>query len=184
MNKIVALSAVATIPTAAPALPAVTDTDPTAPALPAPTAKPHPDAALLELGREFERLLAVEKSLKKELDRLNDAVERIRCETMGFGEDRKACWNAAADDRLAEWNQAWEAAAARLGYHGAWKAWNRASEKTGRLGKKILKQKPMTAAGLLVRARVIETHDEICQSESPEQLIKEIRSFAKRANVA
>lgn len=89
------------------------------------------------------------------------------------------CWRSHA-----EWNQVWEAAATKVGYHGAWKAWNRASEKTGRLGKKILKRKPMTAAGLLVRARVIETHDEICKSESPEQLMKEIRSFAKRSRAA
>jgi hypothetical protein len=37
----------------------------------------------------------------------------------------------------------------------------------------------VTITGLLVRARVIETHDEICDGEPAEQLLAEIRGFAK-----
>jgi hypothetical protein len=58
---------------------------------------------------------------------------------------------------------------------------DRASSKTARVGKKILKIAPATMAGLLARVRVIETHDEILVGEPTENLVAEIRDFAKRA---
>jgi hypothetical protein len=43
-----------------------------APSFDAQPAMPHPDAEIIELGREFERLLSVELSLEKEKNRFDD----------------------------------------------------------------------------------------------------------------
>jgi selenophosphate synthase len=72
-----------------------------------------------------------------------------------------------------------KATAKKTVYNAAAGAWNRASEKTGRVGKKILKLKATTPEGLLIRARVIETHDEILKVEPAELLLVEIKQFAK-----
>jgi hypothetical protein len=148
---------------------------------PAAPAVNRPDADLLALGAEFEALLAAEKPLKTKMEDLSDQADRLRYERMGIDPDDAEARNRAAQDRWQEWMQVRAAAGTEIGCDKAYDLWNRASEKTGRLGKKILKIKPITAAGLLVRARVIETHDEICEMEAPEQLMAEIKAFAKAA---
>ena len=47
------------------------------------------------------------------------------------------------------------------------------------MGRKILKIKPKTKEGFLLRVRVIETHDEICKMEPVDQLLAEINNFAE-----
>ena len=54
----------------------------------------------------------------------------------------------------------------------------------GRVGKKILKLKATTPEGLLIRARVIETHDEILDKELAAQLMAEVKGFAKLLKAA
>jgi hypothetical protein len=146
--------------------------------------RPHrlKDSKLIELGREFERLLLIERSLEKEKNRLDDQAHRIRCKNMGLDPDNRQACLAAGSLRNDEWCKAWDAAATDVGYNGAWKTWNRASSKTGRVGKKILKITPATLAGLMVRLRVIETHDEVLKVERDEQLLTEIKTFDARVS--
>ena len=153
---------------------------PPLPAMPLARVLPHPDAKLLALGIEYERLLAIEEPLSEESKRLWNAADRLRYEKLGIDPEDKEARFAALDDRHSEWNEAREVADKELGYHKAWKKMDRASSKTARVGKKILKIAPATTAGLLARIRVIETHDEILDCEPAEQLLEEIRDFAKR----
>jgi hypothetical protein len=46
----------------------------------------------------------------------------------------------------------------------------------------IVKIAPNTVAGLLVMIRVVETHDRILDGKPAEQLLTEIRDFAKRVS--
>jgi hypothetical protein len=148
------------------------------------TTGPHPDAKLVELGVEYERLLALEEPLSEESARLWNAADRLRYQKLGIDpEDKEAC-RAALDDRHSEWMEARNSADKEVGYDKAWHKTDRASRKTARIGKKILKIAPTTITGLLVRARVIETHDEICDIEPAEQLLAEIRDFAKELKAA
>jgi hypothetical protein len=143
---------------------------------------PHPDAELLELGSEYERLWAIEAPLEEESGRLWNAADRRRYEKLGVEPDDKEACRGALDNRHSEWNEVREIADEEVGYNKAWRKWNRASLKTGRIGKKILKIEPNSMAGLLVRIRVIETHEgDILDCEPAEQLLAEIRDFAKRA---
>jgi hypothetical protein len=158
--------------------------DPTidSPPISPPVATPivHSDAELLDLGQEFERLLALEESLKNESGRRWKASDRLRYEKMGIDPDDDEACRAAAQNRWSEWIKNWDAAAKEVGHRNASHAWNRASRETEGVGRKILKLKPITTAGLLVRLRVIETHDELCDLEPAEQLMVEVRAFAKR----
>jgi hypothetical protein len=166
----------AAVPTIAPATATPVD----------PLIAPHPDAKLLELGLEYERLWAIEEPLRSNSSGLWNAADRRRYEKLGVDPDDIEARRAALDDRHSEWNAAREIADEEVGYNKAWGKTNRASLKTERIGKKILKIAPNTMAGLLVRIRVIETHEgEILDCEPAEQLIMEIRDFAKRvaANV-
>jgi hypothetical protein len=139
---------------------------------------PARDEYLIALGAEFERLLALEEPLKKEADRLYEAADRLRYERMGVDpDDKKACDNAATD-RWSEWLSVRAETGAAVGYDHAYTAWNAASEKTGRIGKKIVRLKACSAQGLLLKARVIEAHDEIGEHEPADQLMEEIRRFA------
>jgi hypothetical protein len=97
--------------------------------------------------------------------------------------NQQACL-AAGRERYDEWVKGWEAAATDVGYVDPWKAWNKASSRSGRIGKKIFKIAPTTMGGLLVRMRVIETHDEIFDVEPADMLFGEIRAFAKRLTLA
>ena len=56
----------------------------TAPSFDAQPATSHPDAEIIELGLEFERLLSVELPLEKEKNRLDDHAYQIRCRNMGL----------------------------------------------------------------------------------------------------
>jgi hypothetical protein len=60
----------------------------------------------------------------------------------------------------------------------------KASIKTARVGRKIFKIAPVTVVGLLVRMRVIETHDEIFDVEPAEKLFAEVKAFAGRQILA
>ena len=151
-----------------------------------PLIAPHPDAKLEELGLEYERLWAIEEPLAEESERLWNGADRLRYEKLGVDPDDLEARRAALDNRHNEWIAAREIADEEVGYDRAWGKTNRASLKTVRIGKKILKIAPNTMAGLLVKIRVIETHgEEILHCEPAEQLIMEIRDFAKRvaANV-
>ncbi len=167
----VAAAIAAAVPTIAPATATPVD----------PLIAPHPDAKLLELGLEYERLWAIEEPLAEESERLWNAADRRRYEKLGVDPDDIEARRAALDNRYSEWNAAREIADEEVGSNKAWGKTNRASLKTVRIGKKILKIAPNTMAGLLVRIRVIETHEgEILGCEPAEQLIMEIRDFAKR----
>jgi hypothetical protein len=154
---------------------------PRLPAMPLVRVLPHPDAKLLALGIEYERLLAIEEPLSEESERLWNAADRLRYEKLGIDPDDHEAHGAALNERHSEWKEAREIADEEVGYHKAWKKMDRASSKTARVGKKILKIAPATMAGLLARVRVIETHDEILVGEPTENLVAEIRDFAKRA---
>jgi hypothetical protein len=141
---------------------------------PLPPGWPHRDAELLELGAEFDRLLAIEQSLERDKERLSAEADRIRCEKLGIDPDN---YQSAIDCGM-KWGEVWDVVATDIGYDKAWDAWNRASERTAKIGKRIFKIKPTTKAGLLVRVRVIETHDEMFDVEPLEKLLEEIRGFA------
>ena len=83
-----------------------------------------------------------------------------------------------AEDRWSEWMSVRTETGEAVGYGHAYTAWNAASEKTGRIGKKILRLKAESAQGLLIKARVIETHDEVGDCEPADQLMDEIKRFA------
>jgi hypothetical protein len=118
-----------------------------------------PDAALIELGAEYERLLAIEQPLRAQSDRLWVGARRLHMEKLGIDpkDDKARC--TALNERYDEWI--------------------RASSKTARIGRKILKIRPATTTGLLVRLSVITTHDEICKTEPLKALQAEMRGFAK-----
>jgi hypothetical protein len=164
----VAAAIAAAVPTIAPAVATPID----------PSTTPHPDAELLDLGLEYERLWAIEELLEKESERLWNVADRVRYEKLGVDPDDKEACRAALDNRHSEWNAVREIADEEVGYSKAWRKWNRASVKTERIGKKILKIAPNAMAGLLVRIRVIETQEE--DLEAVEQLLAEVRDFAQR----
>jgi hypothetical protein len=60
--------------------------------------------------------------------------------------------------------------------------WQRARTKTRRIANKILKIKPKTMVGMLVRIRVIETLGEDLPYDPAKKLVAEIRDFAKRTD--
>jgi hypothetical protein len=157
----------AAVPTIAPATATPVD----------PSTAPHPDAKLLELGLEYERLWAIETSLEEEPERLWIEADRVRYEKLGVDPDDKEACRAVLDNRHSEWNAVREIADEEVGYSHAWRKWNLASLKTERVGRKILKIAPNTMAGLLVRVRVVETQEE--EIEAVKQLLAEIRGFAK-----
>jgi hypothetical protein len=100
------------------------------------TTGPHPDAKLVELGVEYERLLALEEPLSEESARLWNAADRLRYQKLGIDpEDKEAC-RAALDDRHSEWMEARNSADKEVGYDKAWHKTDRASRKTARIGKK------------------------------------------------
>jgi hypothetical protein len=138
------------------------------------------DAKLLELGIEYEWRWAVEEPLKEESERLWNAVDRLRYEKLGIDPDNREACVAYLNDHHSEWMQARDVADEEVGYSKAWHKMDRASRQTERVGKKILKIASSTVAGLLVRIRVIETHDGILDGEPAEQLLTEIREFSKR----
>ncbi len=142
-----------------------------------PAAAPvNPDAKLVELGREFERLLAIEVPHKDEHARLSEESSRLHGTKLGYDpDDQQAMRNFPWDD----WNNAWKEADKETGRSAAWHKWNQASARTARVGRKILKIKPKTKEGFLLRVRVIETHDEICKMEPVDQLLAEINNFAE-----
>jgi hypothetical protein len=180
MNSIIALPIAAAVPVSSPSI--ANATLQTAGLLTA--AEPHPDAKLLELGLEYERLLAIEEPLAEESKRLYRATDRLRYEKMGIDpEDIEAC-GAAAKERYSEWIAARDLAAEEVGYDKAWRKMNRAARNATAVGRKILKTAPTTVTGLLVRVRVIETHDEIYAAETAEELLAEIKDFAKRVSNA
>jgi hypothetical protein len=139
------------------------------------------DVKLLELGAEYERRWAVEEPLKEESERLWNAADRLRYQKLGIDPDNREACVAYVNDHHTEWMQARDVADEEVGYSNAWRKMDRASRQTERVGKKILKIAPSTMAGLLVRIRVIETHDQILDGEPAEQLLTEIREFSKRA---
>ncbi|MBI5260867.1 MAG: hypothetical protein HY852_03495 [Bradyrhizobium sp.] len=184
MNKVVAVPVAAAASIAAPAfaeqmLPA----HQLAPTL-QPEAAPDPDAAILELGREFERLLAIEQRLEVVKSRLHEESDLLQCRKLGIDlDDREARDIALMEHSRGDLYRSWTIAARESGYSNAADKWNRASEKTGRVGKKVFKlAPPKTLAGLMVRVRVIETHDEIFDDEPLDMLLDEIRQFAERAS--
>jgi hypothetical protein len=142
------------------------------------TARPHTDSELIDLGKQYEELLSAERPLERESHRLYEVADRRRYERMGIDPDDKEACNLAARDRWAEWVDFRGAAGKEVGYDNAYDTWHRASKKTARVGRKIMKQKAHTAEGLRIKARVIETHDEVCSAEPQDQLLAEIRSFA------
>jgi hypothetical protein len=168
--------AVAAVPIAT-AIPTAT------PAMSSAPARAHADAKLLELGIEYERRLAVEEPLKEESTRLWNVADRLRYEKLGIDPDNREACLAYVNDHHSEWMHARDVADEEVGYSKAWRKTDRASTQTARVGKKIFKIAPSTMAGLLVRIRVIETHDEIFDHDPAEQLLTEIREFSKRAGV-
>jgi hypothetical protein len=126
----------------------------------------------------------VEEPLGKRSSQLYELTDRVQCEKLGVDPDDDAAIKEIARTRYDEWTNAWDAAAHETRYLNAARKWNRASEKTGRVGKKILKLKPMTPEGYLIRVRVIETQDEILKIEPAEQLMAEIKTFAKPLKAA
>jgi hypothetical protein len=177
MNSLVALPIAAAVPTIAPPMPPA--------ALPAGvTLQPddRPDAQLLELANEYERLLYAEKPLKKEKERLGDAACRFSYEKMGVDpDDNEACKALAGHD---EWLRALETANREIGSHKAWVKWNQAVEQTAGVGRRIFEISPTTVSGLYVRMRVIETHDEIFPDLTAERMMLEIRDFIAARNLA
>lgn len=139
---------------------------------------PARDKELIALGEKFESLVTLEEPLRKECERLSEAADRLRYERMGVDPDDKTACDVAAKDRWSEWLSIRRETGAAVGCNHAYRAWNAASEKTGRIGKKILRLKAESAQGLLIKARVIETHDEIGEDEPADQLMEEIRRFA------
>lgn len=165
---------------AAAAVPIATAIPTSAPATSSAPAHAHTDAKLLALGIEYERRWAVEEPLREESERLWNAADRLRYEKLGIDPDDREARGAYLNDHHSEWMQARDVADKEVGYNKAWRKMDCASRQTERVGKKILKIAPSTMAGLLVRIRVIETHDGILDGEPAEQLLTEIREFSKR----
>jgi hypothetical protein len=175
MNKLVVLPVAAAVSTIVPELAGST------PSQAAVTVTAHPDADLLDLAREYERLLAIEKPLSNESSRLwNLSVEELRWQILGVDPKDKEAQRAIINERYEEMLQATSSADEQCGYNKARRKFQRASRNTIRVGRKVLKLKPRTIDGLLVRARVIETHDEILRGEPLDCLLGEIREFAAR----
>jgi hypothetical protein len=98
---------------------------------------------------------------------------------LGFDPDDSEARHVATNEHHSEWLEAGTLAKKEVGYYKAWGKMNRASRKTLRIGRKIRKIDPTTVAGLLVRVRVIETHDELFKLDQTDQLLTEIRDFAR-----
>ncbi|WGS02212.1 hypothetical protein MTX26_15905 [Bradyrhizobium sp. ISRA443] len=141
----------------------------------------RPDAKLLELGQELERLLAFERPLSEESSRLHKLTDRVRYEKMGIDpDDENACYFAARA-RWKEWSKAWDPASDETGYSKAFANFSRARRRTARVVEKIFEIPALTLAGLLVRVRAIEVCDEVLDFEPDQSLLAEIRDFARRA---
>ncbi|RXH15152.1 hypothetical protein EAS54_18875 [Bradyrhizobium guangzhouense] len=140
----------------------------------------HPDAALIELGKQYERLLREEVPLQRRSHRLHQATEARQNEILGLAPDAERSaprWGV----EWRQWSDAWETARAETGYDKAWEAWCQAGERSRDIGRKILRIRAQTLSGLLVRSRVITTNgDLLCKREPIEQLEREVRAFALR----
>jgi hypothetical protein len=121
LTKIAALPITAALPAAAPAKPLAAVT-------------PDPDAAFLELGLDYERVLAIEEPLRAESSRIWNAADRLRYGKLGIDPDDDEARGAALNERHNEWKEARNVADKELGYHKAWKKMDRASRKTARVG--------------------------------------------------
>ncbi len=99
-------------------------------------------------------------------------------------DDEGAPVKARAIGTFEEWTDLWNVAAKEVRYSEAYDKWNRASRKTARVGKKILKLKAATCAGLMIQARVIDQHDAVGEGERDEQFMQLITNFAERRRIA
>jgi hypothetical protein len=104
---------------------------------PAPAA--DPDAALIELGEEFEQLLAIERPLRKESDRLWDAAHRLSFEKLGIDPDNHGDLHISTKEGQDEWLKVRNLVDKEVGYDKAYNKMKRASTKTARIGRKILR---------------------------------------------
>jgi hypothetical protein len=174
MNKMIAIPVAAAVSTIVPELAGSTPSQ-------APVIAAHPDADLLDLAHEYERLLAIETPLSNEKSRLwTFAVEELRWQILGVDPNDKDARQTIINERYDEFLQASNSADKDSGYNKAYRKFDRAMRNSIRVGRKILKLKPRTIDGLLVRARVIETHDEILRDQPLDCLLGEIREFAAR----
>ncbi|MEY9180353.1 hypothetical protein ABIG06_002275 [Bradyrhizobium sp. USDA 326] len=142
----------------------------------------NPDAELLSLGKQYERLLREEATFRRKSRRLHAATEARRDEIFGRDfactEERR---RTLSTEEFREWHGAWETASTETGHRAAHGAWCAACKRTRVVGRKILRIKAATLAGLLVRSRVLTTNGELlCRGEPIEQLEREIRAFALR----
>jgi hypothetical protein len=138
-----------------------------------------PDAELLSLGKDFERLYALEKPLHAKLERLDDRSDRLRYVRMGVDPDDKGACDRVAQNRYKEWLEKKTETNKETGRDTAYDEWHEATKRTARLGRKILRVPAATMDGLL-RARVIEVEQNILDDEPEKLLLKEIRRFAKQ----
>jgi hypothetical protein len=109
------------------------------------------------------------------------AARKLAFEKVGIDPGNPNALWIATNERYGEWIEAGSIADKETGYNKTLGKTLRASNKTERVGRKILKIKPATTAGLLVRLNVIATHD-LCKAEPLEALRAEIRDFAKGAS--
>ena len=107
----------------------------------------HPDARLIALGREHERLVAVWLPLWREMDRLSplmDAAMRKVQRTAGLRPLARG-----------EFLAAFEAASHASGHHAACEANNAALDEADAVANQIRAIPAQTLAGVLVKARVL-----------------------------
>lgn len=138
------------------------------------------DSELIHLGCEFERLLEIEQPLKRKSSRLYRATKKRREELLGISPNDREARHKFARERWEEWSSAWETASLEVGYGKAAKRWNDANKKTAKVATQITKLKPKTTVGLLIKARVIETHDFVVRDPATylQMTIKEFTGFA------
>jgi hypothetical protein len=143
--------------------------------------RPHEDAALINLGIEYARLLDIETPLHAEKTRLRHDALRQRWERLGINPDDDAACAAAFNDRdrYEEVLASNKIADHENGYDRACQKWNRAQKATARVGNKFSPIGPDTLAGLMIVLHVIETHDELRDVEPKEAMLAEIRDFAR-----
>jgi hypothetical protein len=129
------------------------------------------DSELLKLGSEYKALLALERPLREEKDRLRKETVRLRDEARAI--------------ECIEFHEAHEAAAIRTGYRQAYAPWNKLACAMHPVVKRISELTANTLDGLLVRALAIENDDHIF-GDHEEQLLADLRDFAQRqkANAA